>query len=89
MQASVSLFSEFTGERDSDLGFSDLETESETSLLASAFDEQAVSLSPDGRWMVYGSDSSGRYEVVVRPFPSAESRVQSFQDAFLTFWDTS
>jgi serine/threonine-protein kinase len=70
------LFSEFTGERDSDLGFSDLETESETSLLASAFDEQAVSLSPDGRWMVYGSDSSGRYEVVVRPFPSAESRVQ-------------
>ena len=26
-------------------------------------------ISPDGRWMAYSSDESGRYEVYVRPFP--------------------
>jgi serine/threonine-protein kinase len=38
-------------------------------LLASDFDELAVALSPDGRWLAYQSDETGETEVYVRPFP--------------------
>src|SRR5262249_23619325 len=31
-------------------------------------------LSPDGRWMAYASDESGRREVYVRPFPAADGK---------------
>ncbi|MBL8290825.1 MAG: serine/threonine-protein kinase, partial [Bryobacterales bacterium] len=37
--------------------------------LRSAFDEQFGQFSPDGRFVVYGSNESGRMEVYVRPFP--------------------
>jgi serine/threonine-protein kinase len=37
------------------------------------FDERAATLSPDGRWIAYQSDESGRDEIYVRPFPKAES----------------
>ncbi|MBI2402194.1 MAG: protein kinase [Gemmatimonadetes bacterium] len=33
------------------------------------FNERAPALSPDGRWLAYQSDESGRDEVYVRPFP--------------------
>ena len=36
------------------------------------FEERAASLSPDGRFMVYQSDESGRDEIYVRPFPKSE-----------------
>ncbi|MDP2584415.1 MAG: protein kinase [Candidatus Palauibacterales bacterium] len=36
------------------------------------FDERAATLSPDGRWIAYQSDESGRDEIYVRPFPGAE-----------------
>ncbi len=29
-------------------------------------------LSPDGRWMAYGSDESGRQQIYVRPFPNVD-----------------
>jgi dipeptidyl aminopeptidase/acylaminoacyl peptidase len=29
-------------------------------------------ISPDGRWMAYSCDESGRYEVYVRPFPDVD-----------------
>jgi serine/threonine-protein kinase len=41
-------------------------------LLAEAFEEVAPALSPDGRWMAYASNESGRYEVYVRPFPAVD-----------------
>jgi len=34
-----------------------------------AFDEQAAQFSPDGRWVTYSSNESGRTEIYVRPFP--------------------
>ncbi len=34
------------------------------------FDENAFSISPDGHWIAYQSDESGRIEVFVRPFPN-------------------
>ena len=39
-------------------------------LLQTPFDEQEGTISPDGRWIAYESDSSGRPEVYVRPFPA-------------------
>jgi len=41
-------------------------------LLNMAFDETGPALSPDGRWMAYVSDESGRSEVYVRSFPNVK-----------------
>ena len=38
-------------------------------LLETRFDERVASVSPDGRWLAYESNSSGRFEIYVRPFP--------------------
>ena len=38
-------------------------------LLKSAFNDQAPSISPDGRWLSYHSNESGKNEVYVRAFP--------------------
>jgi serine/threonine-protein kinase len=38
-------------------------------LIASPFQELAPALSPDGRWLAYTSNETGRREVYVRPFP--------------------
>jgi eukaryotic-like serine/threonine-protein kinase len=41
-------------------------------LLTTPFNETNAEISPDGRWMVYESDESGRSEVYVRPFPNVQ-----------------
>jgi Tol biopolymer transport system component len=33
------------------------------------FDERDGQLSPDGRWIAYESDESGRFEIYIQPFP--------------------
>ncbi|HEX6941876.1 MAG TPA: hypothetical protein VF128_03045, partial [Gemmatimonadaceae bacterium] len=38
--------------------------------------EVAPTFSPDGRWLAYASDESGRYEVYAKPFPGPGARVQ-------------
>jgi serine/threonine-protein kinase len=38
-------------------------------LVATPANEQWPELSPDGRWLAYGSNESGRYEIYVRPYP--------------------
>ena len=48
--------------------------------LSTAFDNVSPSLSPDGRWIAYASDESGRYEVYVRPFPGPGGRWQVSKD---------
>jgi eukaryotic-like serine/threonine-protein kinase len=42
-------------------------------LVASPAGEFFPSLSPDGRWLAYASNKSGRNEVYVRPFPETAS----------------
>ena len=44
--------------------------------LQSAANEHWARLSPDGRWIAYASDGSGRDEVYVRPFPSGDGQWQ-------------
>ena len=41
-------------------------------LMAEKYYEGASALSPDGRWMAYGSNESGEYNVYVRPFPNLD-----------------
>jgi Tol biopolymer transport system component len=44
--------------------------------LASRFTEVQGRLSPDGRWMAYASDESGRFEIYVTDFPGKRGRWQ-------------
>ena len=45
-------------------------------LLNSPANESWAELSPDGKWLAYGSDSSGRFEVYVQPFPGPGGKRQ-------------
>jgi serine/threonine-protein kinase len=49
-------------------------------LVATAANEYAPRFSPDGHWLAYTSDESGRPEVYVRPFPGNGPRVQISTD---------
>ena len=45
-------------------------------VLASPFNNASPSLSPDGRWLAYSADESGRTEVYVRSYPGGGGRWQ-------------
>ena len=42
-------------------------------LAAPGYDQKSPALSPDGRWLAYTSNESGRNEVYVRPFPDVDA----------------
>jgi serine/threonine protein kinase/Tol biopolymer transport system component len=46
-----------------------------TAVVNTAAGERAPTFSPDGRWLAYHSNESGRDEVYVRPFPGPGARV--------------
>ena len=48
--------------------------------LSTPFNESAPMISPDGRWLAYQSNESGRYEVYVQPFPDGGRRIQVSAD---------
>ncbi|MEX2300601.1 MAG: hypothetical protein WD733_06675, partial [Bryobacterales bacterium] len=55
--------------------------------LATEFEEAAGRFAPDGRWVAYQSDESGRTEVYVRPFPAADRKWQiSTEGGSLPVW---
>ena len=60
----------------SDVGVRDLEAGTDRLVLSATFNEFGARLSPDGRWLAYGADESGRSEVFVRSFPEAGFRRQ-------------
>jgi dipeptidyl aminopeptidase/acylaminoacyl peptidase len=41
----------------------------EIDVVATEHDEQHAQFSPDGRWIAYQSNRTGRFEIFVRPFP--------------------
>ena len=57
-------------------------------LMVTRWVERQPSLSPDGRWLAYISDESGRYEVYVRPFPDTRvtRRQVSLNGGFTPRW---
>jgi len=44
--------------------------------LRTRFTEAGPTFSPDGRWIAYGSDESGEYEIYVRPYPGPGAKWQ-------------
>jgi dipeptidyl aminopeptidase/acylaminoacyl peptidase len=44
--------------------------------LSTRFNEIEGRFSPDGRWVAYASDESGRFEVYIRSFPAGNQRYQ-------------
>ena len=46
------------------------------SFLQTKFNEMQARFSPDGRWIAYQSEESGRYEVYVQPFPGPGGKWQ-------------
>jgi Tol biopolymer transport system component len=47
-----------------------------TPFLATPFDENHGEFSPDGRWIAYASNESGKFEVYVQPFPGPGGKWQ-------------
>lgn len=73
------LFSRVTPENGRDLWYLRRTDEGGYELvlfLRTPYNEEAAKLSPDGRFVVYVSDESHRYEVFVRPFPGGDARWQ-------------
>ena len=46
-------------------------------VVQTAMDQPGGEFSPDGRWLAYESNESGRFEVYVQPFPEAGGKWQS------------
>ena len=44
--------------------------------LQTPFNETAPHFSPDGRWLAYASDESGRWEIYVQPYPGPGGKWQ-------------
>jgi Tol biopolymer transport system component len=65
------------GKRNNQLWIAETAGEKKVSPFATEANFQGDSrFSPDGRWLAYDSDESGRFEVYVRPFPGLGSRWQ-------------
>jgi len=45
-------------------------------ILRSSFDDIEGQFSPDGQWLAYVSDESGRYEIYIQTFPEAGGKWQ-------------
>jgi len=53
-------------------------------------DEGRPAVSPDGRWIAYQSNVSGRFEIYVQPFPELSDRWQVSTDGGASpIWDPS
>lgn len=51
-----------------------------TPFLESRFNERGGQISPDGRWVAYVTDTSGRNEICVQPFPAPGAVIQVSTD---------
>ena len=57
-----------------DIGITSIEPGAEPVwLFRTRYQERNAELSPDKRWIAYQSDESGRFEILVRPFPDVEA----------------
>ena len=70
------LYGALNGKTKWDLELLSLPERKMTPFLKTEFDETNGDFSPDGRWIAYGSNESGRYEVYVQPFPGPGGKWQ-------------
>jgi Tol biopolymer transport system component len=62
------------GDNSSDVWTLDMQTSEATPLLTGRFDQDTARLSPDGKWLAFTSNESGKSEVYVQTFPEAGGR---------------
>jgi serine/threonine protein kinase len=75
------VFHELSPETGMDIGVVSVEEGHRSELvLRGRFDEASPAMSPDGRWIAYESNLSGRWEVYVQPFPQLTTRWQVSTD---------
>ena len=68
------IFSEEAPKTDNDVMAIELDgTRRVTPIVQTAFTERNGIISPDGRWLAYEADDSGRFEIYVRPYPDVNS----------------
>ena len=74
------VYDETNPEARNDIRYIELGTDGEAGepvmVLGSPADEQFAKLSPDGRYLAYESDESGRYEIYVLSFPGGDGKRQ-------------
>jgi Tol biopolymer transport system component len=69
------LLNQLGGQGGYDIGLLSLREGGKSELLVQTpFSEYGATFSPDGRWIAYGSEESGRAEVYVQPFPGPGSK---------------
>ena len=69
------------GNRDYGISLFDMKTRTVTHLVDFPGSAQHSStMSPDGKWMAYASNETGRYEVWMEPFPRSGARLQLTRD---------
>jgi Tol biopolymer transport system component len=76
--------------KNSDVWLMQLATRKATPLLATPFNEGALEFSPDGKWIVYRSEESGRSEIYVQQFPDSTGKwIVSRGGGSMPSWDAS
>jgi serine/threonine-protein kinase len=78
---STLLFTEFRTYTEQSLAMLEPGAAGPRRLLGGPFAQLRPQVSPDGRWLAYQSDESGRYEIYVRPFPSLEGSLTKVSSA--------
>jgi eukaryotic-like serine/threonine-protein kinase len=73
-------FTEFNPMTGADLWLLDVVTRERRQFVRTLFDESHGRFSPDGRWLAYMSNESGRWDVFVRPVSAGSGRVQVSTD---------
>jgi Tol biopolymer transport system component len=74
-------FLTLTGNRDYGISLFDMASRTVTPVVDLPGSAQhSSSLSPDGKWMAYASNETGRYEVWIEPFPRTGARYQVTRD---------
>jgi eukaryotic-like serine/threonine-protein kinase len=74
--ASGLAFTEFQPLTGADIWILDLKTRQRRAMVKTLFDETWARFSPDGRWIAYMSNESGRWEVYVRPSSGDGTRLR-------------
>ena len=73
-------FSFQTAQLDWNIGYTELSSGESRIITETLASEQMPALSPDGRYIVYQSDESGRTEIYLQPFPEGEARWRVSED---------
>jgi Tol biopolymer transport system component len=79
---------DYTSTNGSDCYAISVDSKESKSIAGSEYNESNAQFSPDGRWVAFQSNESGRFEIYVVSFPKLESKRQISEDGGTSpFWD--